>query len=141
MVKNGHGQSGHRTLRLTVSQEWINGMNWYFACWCKFRKAKSYFNDFWVGMVRNGHSNLVHETLKSAVSKEWLYEFSGFFSCWLWGSNFWLESYFIFLTFKCQSTAVVPVGPLAVAGMFPWNRVCSSFHPAVCWVVFLELGH
>ena len=24
MVKNGHGQSGHRTLKLTVSQEWID---------------------------------------------------------------------------------------------------------------------
>ena len=40
------------------------------ACWCKFGKAKSYFNDFWVGVVRNGHCYLVHGTLKSAVSKE-----------------------------------------------------------------------
>ena len=29
-------------------------------------KAKSYFNDFWVGLVKNWHVHLVHETLKSA---------------------------------------------------------------------------
>ena len=26
-----------------------------FSCWCKFRKAKSWFNDFWVGVFKNGH--------------------------------------------------------------------------------------
>ena len=90
-LKNGSGQSGHGTLKLTVSQKWIDGMNWYFACCSKFRKAKIYFNEFWVGMVRNGSGHSAHETLKSAVSKEWVYEFSWFFACWLWGSNFWLN--------------------------------------------------
>ena len=138
MVKNGRDQSGHVTLKLTVSQEWIDGMNWYFACWCKFRKVKSYFNDFWVGMVRNGRGHLVHETVKSAVSKEWVYEFSWIFACWLWDSIFWLnwKSCSISLTFKCQSIAVV--GPLVVAGRFLWNKVCLSFHPTVGWVVFLN---
>ena len=37
----GFGQSGHRTLKLTVSQEWIDGISWFFY--------------------------LVHETLKSDV--------------------------------------------------------------------------
>ena len=46
MARNGCGQSGHGTLKLAVSQEQIDGMNWFFAWWCKFRKAKSYFNDF-----------------------------------------------------------------------------------------------
>ena len=45
-----------------------NGMKWFFACWCKFRKAKNYFNDFWVSVVKIGHGHLVHETLISAVS-------------------------------------------------------------------------
>ena len=49
MTKNVCYQSGHRTLKLTVSQEQTDGMNWFFTCWCKFRKAKSDFNDFWVG--------------------------------------------------------------------------------------------
>ena len=33
------GVASHATLTLTVSQEWIVGMNWFFACWCKFKKA------------------------------------------------------------------------------------------------------
>ena len=46
MARKGCGQSGHRILKLAVSQKWINWMNWFFAWWCKFRKAKSYFNNF-----------------------------------------------------------------------------------------------
>ena len=38
-----------------------------FSCWCKFRKAKSYFNEFWVGVIKNGLGHLVCETLKYAV--------------------------------------------------------------------------
>ena len=52
MIKNGCDQSGHGTLKLTVSQEWLDGMNWFFVCWCTFGKAKRYFCDFWVGMVK-----------------------------------------------------------------------------------------
>ena len=52
----------------------IARMNWWneliFACWCEFRKARSYFNDFWVCLVKNGCGHLVYETLKSA---EWVY--------------------------------------------------------------------
>ena len=73
MVKNGCAQSGRGTLKFTVSQIWADGINWFFACWYKFRKAKSWFIDFWVGMVKNGDGLLVHETLKSAVSPEWVY--------------------------------------------------------------------
>ena len=32
MVKNGYDQSGHGALKLTVSQNWKDGMNWFFAC-------------------------------------------------------------------------------------------------------------
>lgn len=57
-----------KTLKLTLSQEWLDGINCLFACLCKFRKRRSYFNDFWVGMVtKNGHGFFVYETLKSAV--------------------------------------------------------------------------
>ena len=73
MVWNGCDQSGYRTLKLTISQEGIDGINWFFARWCKFRKTKSYFTDFWVGMVKNGFGYLVHETQKSA---ERVYELS-----------------------------------------------------------------
>ena len=110
MVKNECGQFGLWTLKLTVSQERADGVNWLFACWyvvtkikswsktflgghgqkwvwpvwswyskmsrwnkvifscCyEFRKAKSWFKYFWVGMVKNSHVFLVHEALKSVV--------------------------------------------------------------------------
>ena len=40
MVKNGCGQSGLCTLKLTVSQEWTDGINWLFRCNYKFMKIK-----------------------------------------------------------------------------------------------------
>ena len=78
MVRNECSQSGHGILNLVVSQARIDEMNWFFACWWKFRKANSYFNDFWVDMVKNRHGHLIHEILKSA---EWFYELSSFFAC------------------------------------------------------------
>ena len=51
MVKNGCGQSGYETLKLNVSEEWTVGINWFFVLCYKFRKAKSCFNDFWVGVA------------------------------------------------------------------------------------------
>ena len=44
----GCGHSGHRTLKLAVSQGEINGKTDFFVCFYKFRKAKSYFNTFGV---------------------------------------------------------------------------------------------
>ena len=68
MVKNGCDHSWPRTLKLTVSQEEINVINWFFTCGYKSREAKSYFNNFWLVMVKNGCALLGHRTLKSAVS-------------------------------------------------------------------------
>ena len=48
-------------------------------CWKKFRKFKSYFNNFYIVLVRNGHGL---GTLKFAVSQEWIDKMSWFFSCW-----------------------------------------------------------
>ena len=39
----------------SMSQEQMDRMNSFFACWWKFRKALSYFTDFWVGVVKRGH--------------------------------------------------------------------------------------
>ena len=51
IVETGCGKSGYEALKLNVFQEWIVGINW-FSTWCyKFRKAKSYFNDFRVGVA------------------------------------------------------------------------------------------
>ena len=54
IVRNGCGWSVHGTLKLAVSQKWIDGMDWFLACWYKFKKVEGYFNDFWLGQVKNG---------------------------------------------------------------------------------------
>ena len=51
-----------------LSQEWTERINCFFTCWYKFRKARSCFNDFWVGMVNNGHGLKFRKALNSAVS-------------------------------------------------------------------------
>ena len=59
-----------------------NGINWFFACWYNFRKAKSYFF--------GGGDLLGLVSLKSAVSQKWIDVWSYFFNPTL------------HLTFKCQ---------------------------------------
>ena len=67
MIKNGCGQSGHGTLKLTMSN--MNGWNKLIFCMLvEIQESLKLINYFWVGMVRNGCGLLVHETLKSAVS-------------------------------------------------------------------------
>ena len=66
MARIGCGQCGHKALKLVVSQEWIDEMDWFLHGGANPRKQKTCFNDFWVGQVRNGHGHLVYETLKSA---------------------------------------------------------------------------
>ena len=81
MVKYGCGHSGHKTLKLAISQWLMNVIKRFFAFLYKFRKAKSCCNNCWVGMVENGHGLLSHGTLKSAVSQELIIEVSWFFAC------------------------------------------------------------
>ena len=54
IVKNGCGQSCYGTLKLTVSEEWTDGINWFFACWYRFTKIKSWSKMFSVDIVKNG---------------------------------------------------------------------------------------
>ena len=74
VVKNGRGLLGLGALKSVLFQEWIDGMGWFFALWYKFRKAESYFNNYWVGMFKNGRGLVDHGTLKSGVSHKWFDE-------------------------------------------------------------------
>ena len=135
MVRNECNQSGHGTLKLNVSQDWIDEMNWYFACWWKSGKAKSYFNDFWVDVVKNRHGHLVQELLKFA---EWVIEL--IFVCWMWCNNVWLDQHrtlYIWLL-NVSLLQLYLLKPLAVAGRTLWNSVCLSFPLDTCLGVFLE---
>ena len=54
VFKNGCGHSVPRTLKLAVCQRIMNKGNWFFVRWYKFKKAKSYFNKFFMELVKNG---------------------------------------------------------------------------------------
>ena len=49
------------TLVTRWMDEWMGELSWFFASWCKFRKAKNYFNNFWVIVAKNGHETLISE--------------------------------------------------------------------------------
>ena len=76
MVKSGCGLLNHGTLKSAVSQEWSDEMSWFCTCSYKFRKTKSYFNNYLVGMVKNGWGLIDHGTFKSGVSHKWFDELS-----------------------------------------------------------------
>ena len=76
VIKNGCGLLGLRTLKAAGSQEWINELGWFFACWYKFMKAKSYINNYWMGVVKNGQVLKDHGTLKPGISHKWFQELS-----------------------------------------------------------------
>ena len=82
MIKNGCGHLGLRTLKSAVSQEWMYELGWFFACWYKFMKAKSYFNNYRLGVVKNGWVLKDCGTLSPGVSTndsmnwaDWLNDF------------------------------------------------------------------
>ena len=50
MVRDGCGQPGHRTLKLTVSQEWVDRMNWFLLAGANSGKLKVILMIFgWMG--------------------------------------------------------------------------------------------
>ena len=69
VVKNGCDHPGLRTLKLAIPQKVSNGTNWFLVCWQKFKKAKIYFNNFWMVVIENGRGLVALRTLKSAVSQ------------------------------------------------------------------------
>ena len=70
MVKNGCGQSLDRALKLTVSEEWTDGIKWFFACWHIHKNWKLNKKLFWVGMVKSEYVHFDHGTLKLILSQK-----------------------------------------------------------------------
>ena len=64
MVKIGCGQSGGGALKLTASEEWTDGINWFFACWYVITKIRSWSKIFRVSIVKNGCGHSGHGTQK-----------------------------------------------------------------------------
>ena len=74
--RDGHGLLGLETLKSTVSQEWTDEISRFFSCWYKLSKAKSFFNNYWVGMVKNEWGLVDHGTLKLGKCHKWFGELS-----------------------------------------------------------------
>ena len=75
-------QSGLWTLELTISPEWIDEINWFFACWHKFTQIKKWLKIFGLSMVKNRNGQFVDGTLKLTISEEWTDGRNWFFACW-----------------------------------------------------------
>ena len=87
MVKSGYGQKCLWTLKLTVSQEWADRINWFFACWYKFMKVKMQLKIF--GCDQSGDG-----TIKLTVSEEWTDGITDFLHVYTkiknWSKIFWV---------------------------------------------------
>ena len=44
-----YGSSLKWNSKIAVSEEWFNELSWY-----KFKKVKSYFSSYWVGVIKYG---------------------------------------------------------------------------------------
>ena len=75
-------QSGDGTRKLTVSERWKDGINWFFACWYRFTKIKNWSKKFWVGIAKNVRGQSGHWTLKLTVSQKLTDGINWFFACW-----------------------------------------------------------
>ena len=96
-LKNKFSQSGLWALKLTVSQEKTNGLNWFFACCYNFTQIKRWLKIFggehgqkWVWLVSGWDS-------KIDLSEEWMDGINLFFACWYmitkiksWSKIFWV---------------------------------------------------
>ena len=85
-------------LKLTVSEEWTDGINWFFTYWFRFTGIKIWFKIFCVGMVKNWCGQYGHLTLKLTLSKKQADGMNWFFECMYkfryaksWFKDFWVS--------------------------------------------------
>ena len=96
MSKNWFDQSSLWTLKLTISQEWTDGINRFFTCWYKFMQIKRWLKIFGEGLVKSGCGQSREGTPKLTIwgMNRWN---NWFFACWSrftkirsWSNIFWV---------------------------------------------------
>ena len=85
-------------LKLIVSQERTDGINWSFASWYKFTQIKRWLKILGVSMVKNVCGQSGDGILKLTVTEEWTDRINWFFACWYmvtkiksWSNFFWVN--------------------------------------------------
>ena len=68
--------------KLTVFEEWTNGINWFYAWWYSFTKIKSLSKFFWLDMAKNGCGQSCHGKLELAIPQSWSDGINWFFVFW-----------------------------------------------------------
>ena len=83
LVGNGCGYLGLETQKSAVSQVWIVEISWFFSCWYKFRKTKSFGKNLATrGKGQNALGQSDYRIFKSIISLEQSDEEAWFFACW-----------------------------------------------------------
>ena len=82
MGQNALGQSDCRICKLTISPEHKDEKAWFFACWYRSVKIKSWLKYIGVGMVKNGCGYSGLRILKLAVSQKGINGINWFLVCW-----------------------------------------------------------
>ena len=72
MGQNVLSQSDCSIFKSTIFPEKINEIAWFFTCWYKLTKIKSWSKNLGVDVVRAGYGQPGHRTLKFTVSQEWV---------------------------------------------------------------------
>ena len=82
MGQNALGQSGYRVFKSTVALQEFDEKGWFFWCWYRFMKSRSWLKNIEVGVAKNGCGHSVFRTLKLAVSQGKMNEMNWFLACW-----------------------------------------------------------
>ena len=97
MIKNGCCQSVFWTLKLIVSQELADVINWIFSCCYKFTQIERWLKIFGLSMTKNWCDQSGDRTLKLMVPEEWTDGINQFFAYWYkftkvksWSKIFWV---------------------------------------------------
>ena len=145
------------TLNLTVSQDWVDGINWFFAVWYKFMQIKWKFENFW-----DGHGQKWVWPVWWCDYKSWLYfrcfestdVINWFFAYWYrftkmksWSKFFCL----CMVKYGCDHGTGHETLKLTVSQKWTdginWFFACwYKFRKAICWfnkfcIVMVKNGH
>ena len=143
MIKNGYCWSCGRTLKLSVSEEWTNGINWFFACWYRLTKIKRWSKKYGLGMVKNGCDQSDQRTLKLSLSGTSSTKLKGDSIIFAWA---WLKLadalraflYFLLFTFKLFNILRLFV-QLYVFSIGNWFISSRYFNFTFCIFRFVDL--